>query len=816
MTGYLDQIPKQLAARRKAFAAARDNPALLPSCWAIVRSIANNLYDHMRNSVVGGCTFPDRPIYLSTEDAAFLNLGTTPRLLLQDRAWLEAEREGHAPPEGDDAVPGEEGRMLVGHRLAGLAGAFGRDHRVTRIYNFEPWLQEMYRDRLDVDFAEDLQRRIDDINAYMDSVPKAILATGLTGKLAKGVMDSFKLFKTITGSSHQLDREKMSFVDRRSYVDTIQKIELIMSKADESLGTAAVGRSVVRELFEMWKNANYELMALTRQLRALWGGTSLDDRIGELIGLLGAMQKTLNRCSEESRQPSPQLPVVRADDDTATGVDRSALTEAFRAVTLFDVIVGGNPVLSVREIRKFGPLAVVVAPGFGQPRYCSEIRRQGSLDDGETRRKKTKVSGEREMDFDRRVRYPLNCLVVPLCADASNLDVDIADAWLEYNQAAFPMQFKEFLEAAKSRAPSSFLPPSDKEHKDLPATYARQRLAGLTASFVRWAHRGDEPEADEAPEFDAFRDFALSRLDADAFLVPARYRPLVQLFAEAGPKRRQEMWRRCLGPRFMLDRQLIVVAALMKDWAGLRDNLKLLPVGVTKNNANLENGFARAEDASDPFAEHKAMDFFRKFLSGEPDLKAALVAVESQVSIEVETLRSQSESLGRTFQYDKASVSMMQRQESLIQEKRLQADRHIDHYLTGLMYALEGNLGAAESALAMCLVPLDQRGEEAEPPVVPGEIGAEWFEENMAPLEGKFEKREVPGENGAGTVCYDYVYYNLGLVYLRMNRHWEAWMAFRGAIDAAPPEKSHLYSLWAEAHAAAAREGVEAESRAGA
>ncbi len=130
MASYLDQIPKQLSARRKAFRAARENPALLPSCWAIVRSIGNNVYEYMRNSVIGGCTFPDRPIYFTQDDSAFLNFGTTPRLLLQDAAWIRAENDRQPPP--DPAAPADpELERETSKRLARLAAVWGADQHAT-------------------------------------------------------------------------------------------------------------------------------------------------------------------------------------------------------------------------------------------------------------------------------------------------------------------------------------------------------------------------------------------------------------------------------------------------------------------------------------------------------------------------------------------------------------------------------------------------------------------------------------------------------------------------------------------------------------
>ncbi len=374
------------------------------------------------------------------------------------------------------------------------------------------------------------------------------------------------------------------------------------------------------------------------------------------------------------------------------------------------------------------------------------------------------------------------------------------------------MQYKEFLEAAKGAAPAAFLPPSDKEAKDLPPTYARQRLAKLFHAFVVWSNDGTEPAEEALPGFPAFRDMTLARLKPDDFLIPYRYRPMLELYAEAGVNRRVSMWKRYLGPRYALDRQLVAACVLMKDWPTLKGQLNLLPTTQTQNNSNLTNGFAKANDASDPFGGHKADNFFRKFLLDQPDLKSALVSIESQVAIEVETLRTQSESLGRVFQYDQASETMMRQQMSRIQEKRLHVDPHIDNYLIGLMYAVDGNLEAAERTLVKCLTPPAKRQTDMTPPEpTPEEIGQEWFDRHLAPRDGKFEKRKVPGVDGPGTVCHELAYYNLGIVYKKLKRHTEACLCFQAVEELSPPDRSFLYRKWAAAHRESCRAVIVAE-----
>lgn len=815
MAGYLEQIPKQLAARRKAVAAVEKNPALQASYWSIIRQIANNAYEYMRNSVVGGCTFPDRPIYLSADDAAFLNFGTTPAMLRQDFINLVAEAKGEEPPQGDTPLPPEI-ETKYSHRLADAVKSFGRNHVATRVYSLEPWLQEMYRDCLDVDYAEELQRQIDRLNAYMDSVPKALNATGLAGGLAKAVMDSFNLFKTITGSSHQLERDKMSFTDRRGFVNTSQQIEATMVKADEALGAAAAGRSPVRELFNFWKDANYEMMKYTRQLRLLWAGTSLDDRIMDLAKMLSAVQNALNRCSDQDPQPEPQLPILRADDNSKH-ISRKRIIEAFQSIMNHDLILAGESALSRNETRRFGPLSVLIAPGRGVPRYCMEIRKIGAeaLDEDEKKNSKTKsfASQEREMEVDRRVRYPMNCIVVPTRASKDTLLQGMADAWLEFNQAAYPTNFKGALDEVKRIAPALFLPPEGVEAKELSPHYARQAFGKLVAVFCQWARNGKEPDAEAIPDFEAFREWALARLGVPKLIIPMRYRPIVELFAESGAKRRTEMWRRYLGPRFTLDRQLVAVNVLQKDWTALKDNLKYLPLNLTQGNINLDSGFTKARDGSDPMRDYKALAFFRRFLMDDPDLKTAMVTVESQISIEMETLRSQAESLGRAFQYDQVSLAMMRRQASQIQEKRNVANNHIDQYLTGLMYAHDNNYEAAIVALTMCLTPPGKRKIDDVPlPEIPEGIDQQWFNVNLPPLESPFEKKTVPGENSLGTICFDQVYFNLGRIYMKMDRYVEAGMCFRGYLESADKNKEHAFIVFATDLAAEAKAKIAEET----
>ena len=241
----------------------------------------------------------------------------------------------------------------------------------------------------------------------------------------------------------------------------------------------------------------------------------------------------------------------------------------------------------------------------------------------------------------------------------------------------------------------------------------------------------------------------------------------------------------------------------------MRDSLKYLPAATVRGNPSLEGGFAKTTDTADPFAEHKALALFRKFMEDHPALRAALAAVENRVVIEVETIRTQTESLGRTFQFEEASAAMMQRQASQIQQSRNAANAHIDQYLTGLMYALDNNLDAAEGALAMCLAALGKRpAADRKPPPAEEEIGQEWFDSAFPPRTGKFPRRQTAGEDSPGTICFDFVYFNLGIVYASLNRPVDAMLCFqyvaRGKTDA-----DHLHCQWAENLFKEAKAGIQ-------
>ncbi|MCC8191069.1 MAG: tetratricopeptide repeat protein [Planctomycetes bacterium] len=799
MDEYLDEIPQQLAARRAALAAARADPALLGACRAIEQSVADNLYTYLRHTIASGCVFPDRPVSLSADQAAFLTFGTTPSILRQDLAWIEAGPAAAAPA---DTTPSAAAQSRLHRHLTALSARFGRDQAGSRVYNFEPWVQEMYRDCLDVDQAEEVRRRLRATAAAMDQALEAVRATGLEPALTDEVVEAFGLFQTITGSIHRLQREKKSFVDRRAVVATARQIDAILERADGAAGAGRSGRSPIRALFDRWKNANYEHMALTRQLRRSWAGTSLDDRVEVLLDRVAALQKTLERCPGEGPTARPQLPAFDADADGNEAWTRQRLTALFHDLILYDPVAAAAPAVAARDLRRFGPLTAVIVPGSGRPRFCRHLRQVAGRQrhDGRNRRQ-----WEGATDLVRRSRYSLNCLVVPLQARASSLATDLAAAWLEYAHTVQPESFREFLLAARSAVPSVFVQSAtapDRSHR---------RLARLVAAFAAWARCGDEPAAAALPEFAAFRTLILSRLRPDDLILPIPYQPLATLFLEAGAGRRREIWKRVLGPRYDLDRQLLAAVASLRDVTGLADALLVFPPEKTRRLMEFLTR-AGATTSEETPASRRADAHCRRLIGQLPDCQPALAAVAEEAAATAAAMRRTAPDRAEETIRSDAQRRLVAR----IRQRRLEADRHIDQYLVGLLHVLDGNLPAAEQALVTCLGGSRRPGDATADDATRGEADDEkWLARHFPPSRNTFTHRPAAGDYGAEARVQEFLYYNLGMVYQRLGRWQEAAIAFREAVATLPAGTAYLHRLWAERHLRECRAAVARRKEAG-
>ena len=802
MAGFLEQIPKLLVARRKAAAAAQANPAATAAFWMVLRTIANHYRNHVREAVVAGCTFPDRPIALSPADAGLLNFGMIPNQFRHELAWKAADAAGRPPPPVAHPPLTPEDQRLLRERLTRVANSHGLDHRQTRVYNLEPWLQEIYRDRLDIDYAEELQRRIASCERDMESAPRGLQAAGLPPALAAEVMDAFNKFRAITHSAHMLEREKQSFVDRRQFALVATQIETALARAAGHLGSSGA-RNPVHELFTFWKNANFETMKLTRALREVWAGTRLDERIQELSGCLAAVLAAAARAGDDAAPPRPSCPLLSADEAGAA-LPYAAAADALALVADLDDATGtADPSSVVGELRRYGPLSVLLVPGSGRARYAAELRQALVKVDEDGRRDATAPT-ERDLDIERRLRYPLNVIVLPLLTPGEELVPALAEAWLEWKAIARPKPLKDALDELRRSVPAMFEWPADQG--PAPPNHARRTLARHLAAFGVWMRTGAAPDPGTLPSYAAFAEWVKARLPAPELLAPLRYRAAVEAFRSFSPKRRKDAWRRYLGPRRDFDHQALALELIRRDWHAFAGALQRLDQ-ETRRNPLAERALAESRGA-DPLGDRdrRVEAGLRKFMESDPELKAALVTMETRVAIELDVQRAQGESLGKRFHYDQVIGDVLPRLSTQLAAGRRACESRLDRYLVGLLYAVDDNLPAAISALVDCLT---RAGRVPEPPAPWRDAGEEWFEERFPAKTGNFEKRPVPGEEGlGGEDCVDYIYFNLGRLYRRLGRSYEALLCFYEFAGQADARGWHYHGLLARAEYEALRSGL--------
>ena len=170
MPSLIDQLPLFCSARRKAAAIARANAAAVPAHGKMLRAISRQIHSFLVQSIADGCTFPDRPIRLNPDIACLLNFGTTPNTVRED------VRQSFEPSD----APGMRERAW-----AAMIRSWSRTHRKDAVYNLESWLQEHYRDCLDIDYTEELQRDLQDCQDWMDDVPRQLLSIGLSPSMVE-------------------------------------------------------------------------------------------------------------------------------------------------------------------------------------------------------------------------------------------------------------------------------------------------------------------------------------------------------------------------------------------------------------------------------------------------------------------------------------------------------------------------------------------------------------------------------------------------------------------------------------------------------
>ncbi len=649
----------------------------------VLRNLHFQYEERMKDAVLQGCTFPNRPVELEAEIVSLLNFGTSPDLLRRDLALrLCKEQKRPAPGEGQVVLPPtlKEAHASL---LQKLLPAYGETHGRTRVYNVEPWIQCLYRDRLDIEYGDYLRRRIETMQTQMNAVPMGLRSIGLTRELADEVMEAFQQFRGVVGSSHALEKDKSSFTGRRAFTETMGEIEETIRRAEDALAMPG-NRSRIRELFTYWKEASYEIMSLNRTLKTAWTGTVMDERVAELRNLIAALQQTYRRCSDaETPMPCAAIPA----EDVQRLCPRTVIEEAFQAVLMQDIIGRDDPAAERLEARRFGPLSLLIVPGPGRARYSSELREAHAarLSSGET--------DEREFDLDRRANYPLNTIVFPALTPKGNVLERIAEAWLEYKAASRPAAYKNAMEQA-----AGILPPEATAGGQVRRVFAR-----YLAAFIRFAGRG-KSRAAELPQFDAFAVWARKRMTRPGLLVSPRYRGVVEQYAEAPAKRLGEIFERYLGERTVIDRQILALNYERKEWGEVRETARFL-FSETRHDRNLQKALeAIVQDDQTAGSLRKSELFMTRFLTDDPEMKTALLSVESRLNSGIQVFRSRAaKELERACSYDEAQAAVSDRLLRQLHEEREALNGKIDRNLAGMLYFCDGNPPAAITEFTACL-----------------------------------------------------------------------------------------------------------------
>jgi hypothetical protein len=463
-----------------------------------------------------------------------------------------------------------------------------------------------------------------------------------------------------------------------------------------------------------------------------------------------------------------------------------------------DLLIPEEPASHMAEIRRYGPLSAVLIPGKGRAVYAIELRK-AATPPKKANGKPAGASSERATeDIERRARYPLNIIAIPLSIQggAEELTKALAEAWLEWRAASRPKAVKDFITEMKEVIPGIFDWPEDQG--PTPANHTRKTLAALLARFAEWmkeieasasvpnavtvkaenvAEQSHDIQEDRRLAFwEPFKEWLLKRTTLPILLPPLRLRTSVGLFQGYTPSMRQKALPRRLGARHILDRQVFALATLRKNWDAAASSLKWLSERQRTNSTLLKALSDRHKTDLYGDNDRKITAAIRRVIEQDAELSSAMKTMETQLSVELESARSKDSAMGKRFDYAEESVGALQRLSLALDLKRAEVDKHIDLYEVGLSYAAAGNYEAASVTLANCL---DRAWETPEPPQNWEGVGEEWFEERGCSA-SSFTKRPMPGEpESAGLGSMEFFYCNLGMIFMKMERWFEAAMCLK-------------------------------------
>ncbi len=798
MDDFTSTVLERLAHQRQAEAAAaeqaqsaRSGSPVQAQRWNAAHALNRLLWEHLDPAIRTGARHPDRPIELSFRDTCLLNFGTTPELVETDLIQQHAQTLGEDAPITSMLPKG--GEAILKRTLGFLEMQYSELHASSGVYNLEPWLQEMYRDCLDVDYRRSLQDRARILQEEVRSLPDRLLSMGIPNDLVTEIVNALRSYRQVQDQARAREKSKTSVVKVREHAAVTQKIDRVLSRADPYVqGSGQDGRSPLQEIFSSWKEAQFELMDLNRQLEG-YTGSGREERIEELLALLSAARRTLARCAEE--MGFPQCSLLSAEE-AGQLCPRQVIEEELEALLTHDFIGHVDLAAERLEMRRFGPLCALIMPGAGSCCYSTELR------EAQTKRLEQKKGDSRDYDLDRRANYPLNYIVVPSLLAPEKMLESMADAFLDYKAFASRAAYRNTVNDARKAFPEIF--ESQANQVEGTKHVHRKRFARYVAAFVRWAKYGRV--LSDLPCVEEFISWARARLQRPEFVVRPRYRCVLEDFTDASPERRETIYIRHMRDRYMVDRLALVLATLEGDIEQAVRQADFLSAAM-RENPYFGKALEPVEDGG-PWGRQNASRLFQKFLFSEPELKRLYLSMEMRFNAELDTVRKRAaETLGRELPIEEASQALARRHWRMLEDRRLTADSRIDRDLVGLLYCAEKNYPAAKAELKAYLEHLEQQrgARSGHQPVYDGSSlkrllghrGERLAASEANERDAKPSTRVVGGEETDAVFEDDFVYYNLGSLCIKTGDLREASDYFSRFCLWAAQQHWHLFGEYA-------------------
>lgn len=714
------------------------------------------VWKQIDEAIPTACASPDHPMEFSRDLTCFLNFGTTPDLLKADLALTHAQRQKQTlDPQAPPALS-EELRAYHSRIIQTMERQYAETQAASNVYNIEPWLQEMYRDVLDVDARESIWRRVEGIEHEMAAVPDRLLTLGLPGEVVGDIMNALSEFNTIQDESREREKRKISVSDPRRYAEVIGRIEKEMERAETHVPSLRQGRqSAMRDLFTAWKEATYELVDLKRSAHQMWLSDRMDENTRRMQGLLQALRRTLRRCADDAGTVPCSLIGAKEGLDL---VPRPMVERCLRSLQMFDLIPPTDMTTDRMERRKFGPLSILLAPGAGVPRYSEELRSAFEAVRSGTESDESRDSN----DIAHRAQYPHNYLVVPSLASRDRLLVTLADAFLEYKSIGTPSAYRATLEDLRRQIPQVF----ELDIECATRNPSRARFAYYLAGFLQWAGTGTMPNLQHLP---AFVKWARARLKTNTLLANPRRLPVLRDFIEGSPVRRQRIFLQIMAGRFEADAQRLALRILARDVRGALEAARFLPTSLREHSClrKAAEGFEEQQ----PGYHTQAVSQLRRFVFADSELARIFLGMEARIGAEVSAMRERvARQQGREMTYENAVEAIRVHYEKAFEKKRDTAHAHMDRGLLGLLYAMDGNPAVALEELRASLETMirlaqTKRGDTQTAPVgeVLSKLGCRHLQtDNEASVQAMGQTRTIGQQVFLQAREDEFVLYNIG------------------------------------------------------